>query len=131
MSFTLKTTDELEGNASFKNEKGNHECVEFVQKSTGATKTATWKKGINVMEAVAGSISKGTAIATFDTQGKYPLETGKRHAAVYISHSSDGIKVYDQWNGQAMVKSRTIHSDLKLFRKYVNRAENYFVVETE
>ncbi len=130
MSFTLNTTQNLEGNATFKNEKGNHECVEFVQQAAGATKTTTWTKGINVMESKIGDIAKGTVIATFDSNGKYPTEFGKRHAAVYLSHSDNGIKVYDQWNGQGMVKERTIHSDLKLLRKYVNRAENYFVVES-
>lgn len=130
MSFTLNTNSALEGNATFKNEKGNHECVVFIQKATGATNTASWKKGINVMDAKLGSIPAGTAIATFDSTGKYPVEAGKRHAAVYLSHSKDGIRVYDQWNGQGMVKARTIHSDLKLMRSYVNRAENYFVIET-
>jgi len=130
MSFKLNIISELEGNASFKNDKGNHECVVFVQQATGATNTTSWKKGIKVMDAAIGSIPKGTAIATFDSAGKYPLESGKRHAAIYLSHGKDGIKVYDQWNSQGMVKARTIHSDLKLMRSYVNRAENYFVIET-
>ncbi len=130
MSFYLNITEELEGNASFKNDEGNHECAVFVQQATGATNTASWKKGIKVMDAPVGSIPKGTAIATFDSTSKYPLESGKRHAAVYLSHGKDGIRVYDQWNGQGMVKARTIYSDLKMMRKYVNRAENYYVIET-
>lgn len=130
MSFTLNITEDLEDNASFKNDKGNHECAVFVQRATGATNTTSWKKGIKVMDAPFGSIPKGTAIATFDSTDKYPLENGKRHAAVYLSHGENGIRVYDQWNSQGMVKERTIYSDLKLMRKYVNRAENYYVIET-
>ncbi|MEP7170603.1 MAG: BPSL0067 family protein [Bacteroidota bacterium] len=131
MTFKLKISEgELEGNKNFKNEDGNHECAVFVQQAAGAPNVTIWKKGDNVMKSALGSILKGTVISTFDAQGHYPIEKGKKHAAVYISHSDNGIKVYDQWNDQGMVKSRTIHSDLKLLRKYVNRAENFFVVET-
>ena len=97
---------------------------------------STWtsvktKKGINIMGSKLGDIPAFTVIATFDAKGNYPLESGKRHTAVYISHSEDGIRVYDQWNGQGKVKSRVIYADRKFLRRYVNRAENYFVVETE
>jgi hypothetical protein len=60
--------------------------------------TSKWRKGIQVKIADASSIKKGTVIATFTPGGTYPTASeGQRHAAIYLSHHSDGIKVLDQW----------------------------------
>lgn len=85
---------------------GNGECVTFVQQAAGAPVTATWKQGA----AVRGNLSlaKGTAIATFDTNGKYAnLKTGN-HAAIYVSQDTLGLFVYDQWRSQGKVLKRHI-----------------------
>lgn len=61
--------------------------------------TAGWKAGRKVQGDA--SIPTGTAIATFDPDGKYGNHTdGRSHAAVYVSQSPDGITVWDQWIGQ-------------------------------
>ncbi|HVO74275.1 MAG TPA: BPSL0067 family protein [Ignavibacteriaceae bacterium] len=85
---------------------GTGECVAFVQEAASAPNTSTWKKGA----AVRGNlkISKGTAIATFDSAGKYAnLKTGN-HAAIYVSQDGIGIWVYDQWRAQGAVLKRQI-----------------------
>ena len=80
------------------------------------------------MAAKPGTIRPGTAIATFDDQGHYPTDTNGKHAAVYLSHGPQGIRVLDQWNKQGGVKERTIFSK-KLSFPRVNSAKNYFVIE--
>jgi len=74
---------------------GDGQCVALVQHCAGAPHTSTWRKG----ESVRGNLSvqPGTAIATFDTNGKYPNQAHGNHAAIYISQDSKGILVYDQW----------------------------------
>lgn len=119
--------DTLENNSNFKNAKGNTECVELVRQISIAPNTALWKKGKRVLDCAPNEIPKGTVIATFDSNGKYPSGTG-RHAAVYISHTISEIKVIDQWNGQGKSKSRTIR-----FKKSseidVNDSNWYYIVE--
>jgi hypothetical protein len=73
----------------------------FEKANNPLKKTNTWKKG----ELVRGNknIPKGTAIATFDNNGKYWT-----HAAVYEGQNQKGIQVWDQWVGHAWSK-RTIN----------------------
>ena len=120
--------DELDGSTRFSNEKGNFECVALVQKATGVPNTATWYKGKKVLDCLPGEIQVGTVIATFDDNGKYPVT--ERHAAIYESHDSSGIKVVDQWNKQAMAKRRLIRLKNGPARD-VNDAKWYHIVHTE
>lgn len=127
MAFTLKVEEStLEGNTEFANSKGNHECAVFVQKATGAPGTSTWKKGDRVMDKKNGEIPKGTAISTFDEDGKYPSAIA-RHAAVYICHDAKKITVYDQWNKQGKVLSRSIYAKGGAIRK-VDDADCYYII---
>ena len=67
------------------------QCVSFGKKVCPTLPaTSSWKKGA----AVKGSadIEGGTVIATFDASGKY-----YGHAAIYVSQTSTGMEVYDQW----------------------------------
>lgn len=120
--------DELDGSTSYPNEKGNFECVALVQKTAGVPNTATWKQGKKVLDCLAGEIQTGTVISTFDENGKYPLT--ERHAAIYESHDSSGIKVVDQWNNQAMAKRRRIRLK-NLPARNINDAKWYYIVQTE
>lgn len=74
---------------------GDGQCVALVQHCAGAPHTSTWRKG----ESVRGnlSIQPGTAIATFDENGKYPNKAHGNHASIYISQDAKGIQVYDQF----------------------------------
>jgi hypothetical protein len=63
-----------------------------------------WTKG----QAVKGNtdISVGTAIATFDENGRYPNQSHGNHAAIYVGQDVLGIWVYDQWTKQLVHKRR-------------------------
>lgn len=127
MSYVAKVSlTSLEGNESYVNDKGNHECVVLVQKAAGAPNTGQWKRGIKVMSAKKGTIPLGTVIATFDDEGKYPSTA--RHAAIYFNHTEMGIGVYDQWNKQGMAKYRVIRNK-RLGLRSVDDADSYWVVE--
>lgn len=117
---------ELDGSDSFKNGKGDHQCVTLVQMVSSAPNTAHWKRGKRVMETKPGEILRGTVIATFDVEGKYPLTA--RHAAIYINHDDSGILVLDQWVKQGKAKQRRIRLK-NLPERDVNDAKYYLNVE--
>lgn len=83
---------------------GSGQCVAFVQKASGAPVTASWRQGSKVRGNAF--VTRGTAIATFDTGGKYPNKPSGNHAAIYLSQDATGIWVYDQWSGQPVHKRR-------------------------
>jgi hypothetical protein len=68
------------------------QCVSFVTTVCPTIPVATreWKQG----KLVKGdtTILAGTAIATFDADGKY-----KGHAAIYENQTAAGLNVVDQW----------------------------------
>jgi len=129
MSYQLNSAiTDLEKPGKFVNADGHTECVEFVRQACGAPRTGAWQKGRNVMDAKPGTIRRGTAIATFDDKGNYPSDGKGKHAAVYLSHGPQGIRVLDQWNQQGGVKERTIYEKKQNFPR-VNSAKNYFIIE--
>jgi hypothetical protein len=84
----------------------NGHCVAYVREVTGAPPTSYWRRGALVRES--RGLASGTAIATFDPNGKYGNHTDKRsHAAVLVAVNTDGLLVWDQWVGQP-VQQRTI-----------------------
>src|SRR2546423_12981548 len=102
MAYKLIITEKqvLEKKEQFKNEQGHTECVEFVRQATNAPPTNQWRKGKRITDAKAGEIARGTAIATFDDDGKYPTDVLGKHAAIYLYQTKDAIYVLDQWNDQ-------------------------------
>lgn len=108
--MTVAETTVYDAN-KYKSEGGNTECVAFITAVTAAPATTSWKKGKKVLDASEAEIKKGTAIATFDDNGKYPKDGKGKHAAIYLSHSrqQQTITVLDQWNSQGGVKKRIIH----------------------
>ncbi|MFN8344188.1 MAG: BPSL0067 family protein [Spirosomataceae bacterium] len=126
------TDDELnvyEENEGYSNSKGNHECVVFVQGVTQVPATVYWTKGKKVQDAKEGEILRGTAIATFDENDKYPTDSKGRHAAIYVRHNHDYILVYDQWNKQGMVKKRKIRFNVKDGTSRSNDGKTFYVIE--
>lgn len=126
------TDDELgkyEDDKGYSNAKGNHECVVFVQGVTSVPSTIYWKKGKKVQDAKEGEIAKGTAIATFDENDKYPTDSKGRHAAIYLRHNHEYIIVYDQWNKQAKVKKRKIKFNVKDGESRSNDGKTFYVIE--
>jgi hypothetical protein len=130
MAYWLKIDEaEVLGEGKYVNAKGNTECVEFVRQATGAPHTSSWTRGSRVSEAKPGEIDRGTAIATFDTRGRYPTDNLGKHAAVYLSHDARGIFVLDQWNKQGEVKKRQIKFN---GAKGISRSDNadfFYVIE--
>ncbi|PIT17504.1 hypothetical protein BGI33_02805 [Snodgrassella alvi] len=97
----------------------SHECVAVVKYFAKAPQTTIWKKGARVKGN--NSIRPGTAIATFDSRGKY-----HGHAAIYINQTAAGINVYDQWKGRPLF-SRTIFFN---HHEYIsNDGDQFYVIE--
>jgi len=76
-------------------------CVDFVKAAAGVPRTAAWQEGAEVRGNP--HIARGTAIATFESDGSYTSESGN-HAAIYLDQEDHGIWVYDQWRGQPVRK---------------------------
>ncbi|MFH1897931.1 MAG: BPSL0067 family protein [Candidatus Desantisbacteria bacterium] len=101
MPYICKNPESYEGK-----KVGSGECVAFVQEAAKAPNTSSWKKGVAVRNKL--SLKKGTAIATFNKDGKYPNNSTGNHAAIYLSQNTNGIWVCDQWRKQGMVRTRLI-----------------------
>lgn len=130
MAFTLQVSESnVGGKGKYKNAKDNTECVIFVQEAAGVPQTSMWKKGIRVKDAKAGEIPRGTAIATFDDQGRYPSDALGKHASIYLSHSATAITVLDQWNTQGEVKERPIYFGRPAGTRRSNNGDTFYVIE--
>jgi hypothetical protein len=83
----------------------NGQCVRFCQQCAGMPHTSHWRRGRKVR---GGDVAPGTAIATFDDDGRYGNHTdGRSHAAILIAEIENGLRVWDQWRGHP-VSQRTI-----------------------
>lgn len=123
MSYVAKNPDSYRGTVV-----GTGHCVPYVQEASSAPVTAMWTRG----EPAKGNatLAKGTAIATFSSEGKYTNSLdGTSHAAIYISQDAVGLTVWDQWKGQP-VHERTIrfHGDGSGV-KPVNNGDCFYVIE--
>lgn len=99
-----------------------------MEQASGAPLTSQWKKGAKVRGDL--TIHPGTAIATFDSNGKYTNSTdGTSHGAIYVGQNGVGLLVWDQWKGQP-VHQRTIRfQDGAPGVKPVNDGDAFYVVE--
>lgn len=99
------------------------QCVSFVTTVCVGipVNTGLWKKGAQVKGHQ--SILAGTAIATFNANGKY-----SGHAAIYERQSPLGINVVDQW---VTPPARAINQRLLRFgaQGLANNGDNFFIVE--
>jgi hypothetical protein len=128
MPYTLNVSEQdVLGENKYINEDGETQCVTFVRAITDAPHTTKWKQGLRVADTKSGSIRRGTAIATFDKNGHYPVK-GNRHAAIYLSHSPAGIQVLDQWTSQGEVLERTIYFNKPAGTRLSNIAEEFYVI---
>jgi hypothetical protein len=79
---------------------GSGQCVSLIHAvNPGIGLTSSWACG----EPVQGnkSLTPGTVIATFQSQGRYANATdGSSHAAIYVGQNEQGIQVFDQWAGR-------------------------------
>ena len=136
MPFIFQDAEKRFKNNDFKeneyiNESGHTECVIFVQKAAKVPRTTQWIAGLRLKDAKPGDITPGTAIATFNDQGKYPTEgSGRQHAAIYLSHTSVSIHVLEQYNKRKTVKDRYISFNNPQRSDRSNNANTYYVIET-
>jgi hypothetical protein len=129
MPYTLKSDEKsVLGKGKYVNAKGNAECVEFVRQATGAPQTKSWVRGTRVRDAASTDIPRGTAIATFDADGKYPTDGLGRHAAIYLEHDKQRIQVLDQWRAQGEVKPRPIWFNRPKGSRS-NNGDDFYVIE--
>ena len=76
---------------------GTGQCVALVQAADPAVGlTRTWVQGGQVQGDT--SLAPGTAIAIFDSSGRYANATdGSSHAAIYLGQNAQGVQVMEQW----------------------------------
>lgn len=130
MSYKLQVSEkDVFGKAKYVNRQGKTECVEFIRQATGAPQTASWKKGLKVSDARLGNLPRGAVIATFDVNGRYPVDGLGKHAAIYLEHNAERIIVLDQWNDQGEVKQRPVYFKRPMGTRRSNDADTFFVVE--
>lgn len=110
-------------------------CAVMVQMTTHAPHTTMWRPGIKVKDALPGEIEPGTAIATFDENGRYPTtDPPGRHAGIYVSHDGNGITLIDQWAGddpKTAPGKRTIPYRGPALSGWQGNGDYYYVVEIE
>lgn len=106
---------------------GTGHCVAFVREVTGAPITTQWRRGDPVR---GGNHAMGTAIATFDNNGRYGNHVdGRSHCAVLIAENEDGLLVADQWVGQS------VHQRVIRFRggsgDAANDGDRFYAIEMD
>ena len=81
---------------------GDGQCVSLIKayvKDIGPT--SGWQPGPRVKGMDPGTIPKGSVIATF-WNSAYPTDRSRgKHAAFYLEHDANGIKVVEQWSGSS------------------------------
>jgi hypothetical protein len=103
----------------------NGQCVRYVQECAGVPHTSHWRCGRKVR---GGDVEKGTAIATFDPNGRYGNHTdGRSHAAILIEELDEGLHVWDQWLRHPVAR-RIIRFRGGQSRK-VNDGDQFHVIE--
>lgn len=99
------------------------QCVSFITTvcPTIPVNTSHWKKG--ALAKGNKDIRSGTAIATFDSNGRY-----YGHAAIYDSQNTLGLTVIDQW---VTPPAQPIHQRLLRFGAHgnSNNGDNFYVIE--
>jgi hypothetical protein len=79
-----------------------------------------------------GEHAPGTAIATFNPDGKYGNHTdGRSHAAILVSVNSDGLLVYDQWLNQPVAQRTIRYRGLTNSKNATNDGDAFYVIELE
>lgn len=78
---------------------GDGHCVTLIKQCSNAPNTDSWRPGQQVWK---NNIEPGSIIATFK-KNRYPSVSGY-HAAIYIKQDTQGIWVWDQWQGKPVHK---------------------------
>ncbi|RYE00749.1 MAG: hypothetical protein EOP50_03215 [Sphingobacteriales bacterium] len=115
------------------NADGTTSCAELLKstKTFGAAHTSEWREGRKLVPGL--EIMIGTAIATFNSRGRYPQgESNVKHAAIFVGFSPNGIYVLDQWNGLSAINYRELQWNADFGNQhsnYVNSASSFSTIE--
>jgi RHS repeat-associated protein len=78
-------------------EKYKQECVSLTKNFTGLPCTGCWRAGPQVL---GNNVAPGTAIATFDANGRYPKGDVPKNSGIFVAeYSGQVIEMIDQWPG--------------------------------
>lgn len=86
---------------------GNGECVDIIKALVPGligVSTQNWKRGASVKDSP--SLLRGTAIATFGPDGRFPLANTGQHAAIFVAHAGAGIYLVEQYRNSRWVLYR-------------------------
>jgi hypothetical protein len=122
MSWKAENPEQYEGNVV-----DNGQCVRYVQTCAGVPHTSRWRPGTIVRDS---NVEPGTAIATFDPDGRYGNHTdGRSHAAIFMEQVEGGLLVWDQW------KNQPVHQRVIRFRsgegRWVNDGDRFSAIEED
>lgn len=94
---------ELNGHALF----GEGECVDLIKALVPGLQRMSiqvWRKGATVKDSPG--LARGTAIATFGPDGRFPRANTGQHAALFVAHAGAGIYVVEQYQASLVVVFR-------------------------
>ena len=94
---------ELNGHALF----GTGECVDLIKALVPGLQrisTQVWRKGATVKDSPG--LARGTAIATFGPDGRFPRANTGQHAALFVAHAGAGMYVVEQYQASLVVVFR-------------------------
>jgi hypothetical protein len=102
---------------------GTGQSVAFVEVAAGTPHSQQWRRGHLVKDH---PVATGTAIATFDPDGRYGNHTdGRSHAAIFVAEEATGLRVWDQWANHP-VSQRVIRFG---GNEPVNDGNQFYVIE--
>lgn len=83
---------------------GTGECVDLIKALVPGligVSTQAWRQGASVKESPG--LARGTAIATFGPDGRFPRANTGQHAAIFVAHAGAGIWVVEQYRNSRRV----------------------------
>lgn len=86
---------------------GTGECVDLIKELVPGligVSTQRWKEGARVKDSP--NLTRGTAIATFGPNGRFPSANTGQHAAIFVAHAGAGIWLVEQYRNSGLVLYR-------------------------
>jgi hypothetical protein len=99
---------------------GSGECVDLIKELVPGLQnvsTLSWKKGASVKDSPG--LARGTAIATFGPDGRFPRQNTGQHAALFVAQAGAGIYVVEQYRASLVV----IYRHMEVPREHAQRAD--------
>jgi hypothetical protein len=99
---------------------GSGECVDLVKALVPGlmnVSTQSWKQGASVKGSPG--LARGTAIATFGPDGRFPRANTGQHAAIFVAHAGAGIYLVEQYRDSIVV----VYRHMPVPRKHAQRED--------